>query len=98
MNRRIMTSQYRSLLVLAFLLTQVCSGASLANAAGNPILFSTLRQAQKHCPTDTVVWLNLPTGIYHYKGEKSYGSTKNGAFVCEKEAIKAGDRATQNGQ
>jgi hypothetical protein len=25
-------------------------------------------------------------------------TTKTGAFVCEKEADKAGDRATQNGQ
>jgi hypothetical protein len=26
--------------------------------------FSSEVQAQQHCPKDTVVWLNLPTGIY----------------------------------
>jgi hypothetical protein len=25
------------------------------------------REAQLHCPKDTVVWLNLPTMIWHYK-------------------------------
>jgi hypothetical protein len=56
------------------------------------------QQAQQHCPRDTVVWLNLPTGIYHFKGERWYGTTKHGAFVCQKEADQAGDRATRNGQ
>ncbi len=56
--------------------------------------FSTEQLAKQHCPTDTVVWLNLPTGIYHYKGQHWYGNTKSGAYVCQKEADKAGDRAT----
>lgn len=60
--------------------------------------FSTEYAAQAHCPRDTVVWLNIPSGIYHYKGERWYGRTKHGAFVCEKEAIAAGDRASENGQ
>ena len=25
-------------------------------------------EAQQHCPADTVVWVNTPTGIYHFKG------------------------------
>lgn len=60
--------------------------------------FTTEQEAQQHCPADTVVWLNLPTGIYHLKGERWYGRTKNGAYVCEKEADQAGDRLTRNGQ
>jgi len=60
--------------------------------------FSTEQQAQQHCPNDTVVWVNLPTGVYHFKGERWYGATKRGAFVCQKEADQAGDRATRNGQ
>jgi hypothetical protein len=47
---------------------------------------------------DLVVWLNIPTGIYHLPGMRWYGATKNGAYVCEKEADKAGDRETRNGQ
>ena len=74
----------------------------IALGFGSPLsaqtLFLTEQQAQQHCPNDTVVWLNLPTGIYHFRGERWYGMTKHGAFVCLKEADQAGDRATRNGQ
>ncbi len=55
-------------------------------------------QAQQHCPKDIVVWLNLPTMIWHYKGQRWYGRTKRGAYVCEKEAAAGGARATRNGE
>jgi hypothetical protein len=55
-------------------------------------------EAKQHCPADTVVWLNIPTHIYHFKGMRWYGSTKNGAYVCRKEADAEGDQATRNGQ
>lgn len=42
--------------------------------------------AQKYCPSDTVVWLNLTTGVIHYKGEHWYGRTQSGAYVCKNEA------------
>jgi hypothetical protein len=54
--------------------------------------------AQAHCPSDTVVWLNTRTDVYHYQGERWYGNTKEGAYVCEREAEVAGDRPTKNGQ
>ena len=60
--------------------------------------FSTEQSAQAHCPKDTVVWLNLPTMIWHYKGERWYGRTKHGAYVCAKEAAAGGARATRNGE
>jgi len=66
--------------------------------ASLPPLFSTESAAQAHCPKDVVVWLNIPSGIYHYKGERWYGRTKHGTYACEKEAVKAGDRASLNGQ
>ena len=44
-----------------------------------------------------VVWLDSETGIYYYKGDRSYGRTKRGAYTCEKEAIKAGNRACPDG-
>jgi hypothetical protein len=61
-------------------------------------MFSTEQAAQRHCARDTVVWLNTNSGIYHYKGQRWYGNTNAGAYVCEKEAIAAGDRATRNNQ
>lgn len=71
---------------------------SIVAQAALPALFNTESQAQAHCPKDVVVWLNIPSGIYHYKGERWYGRTKHGAYACEKEAIKVGDRASENGQ
>jgi hypothetical protein len=51
--------------------------------------------AKARCPTDTVVWVNLPSKIYHFAGTKSYGTTKRGAYMCEKEAVAAEDRASK---
>ena len=76
----------------------VAAQSAVVAQAFLPPLFSTESAAQAHCPKDVVVWLNIPSGIYHYKGERWYGITKHGAYTCEKEAIKAGDRASENGQ
>ena len=59
--------------------------------------FNSETAAQRHCPSDVVVWLNIPTGIWHYKGNRWYGTTKNGAYVCMKEARAAGMRASKSG-
>jgi hypothetical protein len=50
------------------------------------------------CPGDTVVWVNTRSGVYHYRGERYFGSTKQGKFICEKAARAEGDRPTKNGQ
>jgi hypothetical protein len=60
--------------------------------------FQTEEEAQKHCPADTVVWVNTASGVYHYKGQRWYGRTKQGAYECKKEADAEGDRPTRNGQ
>jgi hypothetical protein len=60
--------------------------------------FDTEVQAQQHCPKDIVVWLNIPTMIWHYKGQGWYGNTKHGAYVCAKDAAASGARATRNGE
>jgi len=73
------------------------SGAYAASSAP-PALFQTQAAAQTHCPNDIVVWLNVPTGIYHFQGQRWFGSTKNGAYTCKQEADAAGDRPTKNGQ
>ena len=88
----------RWILILALISSFGLLSPGHTYAAGDLTLFQTEQKAQRHCPQDTVVWLNLPSGIYHYKGERWYGITKNGAFVCEQEAKKAGDRASLNGQ
>jgi hypothetical protein len=58
--------------------------------------FSSEAQAKVRCPTDTVVWANLKSKIYHFSGHKDYGSTKEGAYMCEKDATGQGIRAPKN--
>jgi hypothetical protein len=55
-----------------------------------PPTFPDEANAQQHCPKDVVIWLNLPTMVWHYKGQRWYANTKHGAFACEKEAGAAG--------
>ena len=74
------------------------SVAAAASINSDILLFATEDAAQKHCLHDTVVWLNTSSGIYHLKGERWYGRTKHGAYVCKKEADAAGYRETENGQ
>ena len=73
---------------------------SLAFAAAKSDLpsFRSEQLAQQHCPGDTVVWVNISSGIYHMPGTRFYGRTKNGAFVCQKEADQKGFRIARNGQ
>jgi len=73
-------------------------GFTLAFSALALEKFASESQAQHHCPKDVVVWLNLPTMIWHTKGERWYGATKNGAYVCRAEAGAEGGRPSRNGQ
>lgn len=70
------------------------SAATIGAPAGAG-LFTTEAKAQQHCPSDTVVWVNTATGIYHFKGTRWYGATSRGAFGCKKEADKTNFRATR---
>jgi hypothetical protein len=58
--------------------------------------FATEAQAKSHCPSDTVVWVNLNSRIYHFSGTHNYGNTKSGAYMCESETSAAGMRAAKN--
>jgi hypothetical protein len=57
--------------------------------------FASEAPAKARCPADTVVWVNLPSKVYHYAGTRSYGATKRGAYMCEKEAVVAEDRPSK---
>ena len=88
----------RSLIARLALALLLFTAAPSASWTAQLTLFPTQQQAQQHCPSDIVVWLNLPSGIYHFQGQRWYGNTKSGAYVCEKEADAAGDRPTKSGQ
>ena len=57
--------------------------------------FTTESEAKTHCPSDTVVWANTRSRIYHYASSRIYGHTKMGAYMCEKETAAAGIRAAK---
>jgi hypothetical protein len=52
--------------------------------------------AKAHCITGTVVWANLDSKIYHFAGNDDYGHTKQGAYMCEKDALAQSIRAAKN--
>ena len=58
--------------------------------------FASEGEAKGHCPSDTVVWVNNKSRKYHYSGDRYYGTTKHGAYMCENEAKSAGDAAAKN--
>jgi hypothetical protein len=70
-------------------------GAPSALQAGQ---FTTELAARARCPSDTVVWVNTPTRIYHYSGTRYYGHTLKGAYMCEADARGDGYRAARNRQ
>nr|WP_245312550.1 hypothetical protein [Bradyrhizobium macuxiense] len=49
-------------------------------------------QAQRHCPGDTVVWLDFRKGRYYFRGQKRYAQGFDGSFVCRNEARDSGYR------
>ena len=67
----------------------VASGGAFAADAAR---YQFEQQARQHCPDDTVVWLNPALGTYTFAGDRWYGSTKHGAFVCRREGDLAGYR------
>lgn len=37
-----------------------------------------------------MVWINTASGVYHKNGSRWYGKTKNGQYMPEEDAVKAG--------
>jgi hypothetical protein len=56
-----------------------------------------LPAAQQAAPANSngMVWVNTDSGIYHKPGTRYYGKTKQGKYMSEADAIKAGYRASE---
>lgn len=48
-------------------------------------------------PAKGMVWVNTKSGIFHVEGDRWYGKTKEGKFMTEAEALKAGYRVSKEG-
>jgi hypothetical protein len=58
-----------------------------AGASAVPLTpFRYEEQAQRHCPDDTVVWLDFRKRRYYSKTQKLYGRGYDGSYVCREEA------------
>jgi hypothetical protein len=58
--------------------------------------FTTESAAKAHCPDDTVVWVaSTRSRVYHMSGDRSYGRSRRGAYMCQKDAESAGMRQSR---
>ena len=62
-------------------------GATTAGASQ----FQSEGTAKQACGADTVVWANISgSKAWHVSGDKYYGHTKRGAYMCQQAAQQAG--------
>jgi len=79
-----MTSR-RSKALASLVFIVVLTGVT--EAAAVPLTpFRYENQAHRHCPDDSVVWLDFRKGKYYSKGQRLYGRGLNGSYVCREEA------------
>jgi hypothetical protein len=78
------------------LLAAVPAGAiDIAVPPPHSLSFRFEPDAQRHCPADTVVWLDVALSIYNRNDERWYGRTRDGVFMCLEDADTAGYRAAR---
>jgi hypothetical protein len=60
--------------------------------------FSSEAEAKGRCLGGAVVWVNTKgkSHTYHYSGSRWYGTTKQGAYMCEADAGAAGYHASKS--
>jgi hypothetical protein len=76
-----------------YLLTALIVAGGTTNAAASPLTpYRYQAQAQRHCPGDSVVWLDFRKGIYYSSRQKRYAQGFTGSFVCQGEARSHGYR------
>jgi len=57
-----------------------------------PTASATSPTASQGTPGPGMVWVNTDSGVYHKEGTRYYGKTKNGKYISEADAVKAGYR------
>jgi hypothetical protein len=79
---------------------QALNSRSTTGSAGErgttPGQHSTEAVAKMSCGSDNVVWVNNESHVYYLKNNRSYGKTKQGAYMCERDARAAGAQAAND--
>jgi len=81
------------------------TGATADKPAAAPAPAATKApDAAKSAPTEArvppakgMVWVNTKSGVFHSEGDRWYGKTKEGKFMTEADAVKAGYHAAKEG-
>jgi cytoskeletal protein RodZ len=71
------------------------SSTAASTTASHSSKSSSTVQAQTP-PSPGMVWVNTNSGVYHKSGSKWYGKTKEGKWMTEQDATKAGYKAAKN--
>jgi hypothetical protein len=58
---------------------------------------STLHKsaASLHCRSSAPVWATSRTKVYYVKGDRRYGRTDRGGYICERDAVRDGYHAAK---
>jgi len=83
------------------------SNASAATSAPSESSHTTARNERSHAtsansvhaqtpPSPGMVWVNTDTKVYHKSGSRWYGKTKQGKWMTEADAQKAGYKSAKN--
>ena len=84
-------------------LVTVSGGAPAAQAppsdkaASKSMATKTAPTEARVAPAKGMVWVNTKSGVFHHEGDRWYGKTKEGKFMTEADALKAGYHASKEG-
>ena len=79
----------------AMLVLNLCASHGVMAQSLTPFRYES--QAQRHCPSDAVVWLDFGRERYYTKSQKRYALGFTGSFVCRNEARNNGYRRSPLG-
>ncbi|GGF26368.1 hypothetical protein GCM10011611_35530 [Aliidongia dinghuensis] len=60
--------------------------------------YPTRAAAEDHCPGEVIVWVDLDARVYYFRGQDRYGSTKRGAYMCQRDVKSGGYRQNRSGR